>query len=178
MSAAWEVLAGDWRSAANCLDMDTEVFFVSRGASAAPAKRICRACPVREACLAEALERREQFGIWGGLTSRQRLRVRHLLADGMSLRGAIAWMERYVCLLLGGGVMAYPVSSTDASHGPFRRVTRVDEHPESGLRGQGWKVEVLECGHFGHLVHPLLRPGKKRRCFSCLRATRKVQGKG
>ena len=40
------------------------------------AQQTCRSCPVRPECLAEALERGEQYGVWGGLTTQQRTSLR------------------------------------------------------------------------------------------------------
>lgn len=46
-----------------------------RGLNLAEAVRLCEMCPVREACLAYALARREQYGVWGGTTPNQRRRI-------------------------------------------------------------------------------------------------------
>jgi WhiB family redox-sensing transcriptional regulator len=43
-----------------------------RGAEQHKAKVICQACPVRTECLAEALDNRMEWGVWGGLTERER----------------------------------------------------------------------------------------------------------
>jgi WhiB family redox-sensing transcriptional regulator len=63
---------GDWRDRARCAEVDPEIFFPDKGESAAPAKRVCRACEVRPECLQDALDRNEPFGIWGGLGERER----------------------------------------------------------------------------------------------------------
>jgi WhiB family redox-sensing transcriptional regulator len=49
-----------------CRLVDPEVFFAESPADVEAAKALCRDCPVREACLAGALERREPWGVWGG----------------------------------------------------------------------------------------------------------------
>lgn len=71
--------AGDWRGDALCAETDPEAFFPEKGASTREAKQICARCPVRAECLDGAIERGEKFGIWGGLTTqqRQKLRARH-----------------------------------------------------------------------------------------------------
>jgi len=43
-----------------------------RGAAQRSARELCFTCPVRTACLVEALESETEFGIWGGLTERER----------------------------------------------------------------------------------------------------------
>ncbi len=49
-----------------CRRVDPEVFFAESPADVESAKALCRDCPVREVCLAGALERREPWGVWGG----------------------------------------------------------------------------------------------------------------
>ena len=49
-----------------CRVEDPELWFAESPADVESAKALCRACPVREACLAGALERREPWGVWGG----------------------------------------------------------------------------------------------------------------
>lgn len=61
----------DWIINARCRQGDPEALFV-RGAQQRQAVVICRPCPVLEQCRAEALDKQEQFGVWGGLTERQR----------------------------------------------------------------------------------------------------------
>ena len=55
-----------WELDAACRDLSTEVFFSDDVDDIGAAKRICLACPVRTRCLDAAVERGEQFGIWGG----------------------------------------------------------------------------------------------------------------
>ncbi len=62
----------DWRDLALCAEVDPELFFPDKGESSRPAKRVCASCPVRAECLQDALDRHEQFGVWGGLTERER----------------------------------------------------------------------------------------------------------
>ncbi len=61
---------------ANCRGIDPALFFPERGGSSAEAKAVCAGCVVREQCLDYALENHERLGIWGGLSERQRRRVR------------------------------------------------------------------------------------------------------
>jgi WhiB family transcriptional regulator, redox-sensing transcriptional regulator len=65
----------EWAREGLCAQTDPEVFFPEKGQSNTTAKRICAACPVRAACLAAALERRELFGVWGGLSELERRRL-------------------------------------------------------------------------------------------------------
>lgn len=65
-----------WQRQANCMGVDPDLFFPERGASTREAKEVCRGCVVREECLEYALENSEKFGIWGGLSERERRRLR------------------------------------------------------------------------------------------------------
>jgi WhiB family redox-sensing transcriptional regulator len=65
-----------WQEYANCLGVDPDLFFPERGASTREAKEVCRGCVVREQCLEYAITHSEKFGIWGGLSERERRRIR------------------------------------------------------------------------------------------------------
>jgi len=71
---------GDWKSRANCMGVDPDLFFPERGMSTREAKEVCRGCVVREDCLEYALANGEKFGIWGGLSERERRRIRRARA--------------------------------------------------------------------------------------------------
>lgn len=70
---------------AACRHVDTDVFFVERGASTRRAKAICGNCPVRAACLEYAIEYRLPFGIYGGLTPRARRQWARQAREGRRL---------------------------------------------------------------------------------------------
>jgi WhiB family transcriptional regulator, redox-sensing transcriptional regulator len=61
----------NWRAAARCRTADAEVLFVNGGLQR-DAKLFCRTCPVRTECLAHALDQHIEFGVWGGMTERER----------------------------------------------------------------------------------------------------------
>src|SRR5687768_50112 len=61
----------DWALEAACRFGDADALFVT-GARQQHAKRICQGCPVRYECLAEALDGRVEWGVWGGLTESER----------------------------------------------------------------------------------------------------------
>lgn len=65
-----------WQEQANCLGVEPDLFFPERGASTREAREVCRGCVVREQCLAYALRHSEKYGIWGGLSERERRRIR------------------------------------------------------------------------------------------------------
>jgi WhiB family redox-sensing transcriptional regulator len=71
-----EVEVRSWQDFANCLGVDPDLFFPERGASTREAKEVCRGCVVREECLEYALANGEKFGIWGGMSERERRRIR------------------------------------------------------------------------------------------------------
>ena len=61
----------DWTSEAQCRQNKPDELFV-RGAAQNQAKQLCSGCPVRTECLAEALDNEIEWGVWGGLTERER----------------------------------------------------------------------------------------------------------
>lgn len=73
-----------WTERAACRGHETDLWFsgdrpgknglTPRASERARAQEICGSCPVREECLADAVARGERFGVWGGLTPRQRER--------------------------------------------------------------------------------------------------------
>lgn len=61
----------DWRRRARCRSEDPDTLFV-QGAQQRDVREVCKACPVRTECLAHALDNRIRFGVWGGMTERER----------------------------------------------------------------------------------------------------------
>ena len=59
-----------------CAQTDPEAFFPEKGGSTREAKRVCQSCDVRAECLEYALAHDERFGIWGGLSERERRRFK------------------------------------------------------------------------------------------------------
>jgi WhiB family redox-sensing transcriptional regulator len=71
-----EADAQSWQEQALCAETDPEAFFPEKGGSTREAKKICTGCEVRAQCLEYALANDERFGIWGGLSERERRRLR------------------------------------------------------------------------------------------------------
>ncbi len=65
-----------WQERALCAQTDPEAFFPEKGGSTREAKRVCTGCEVRNDCLEYALAHDERFGIWGGLSERERRRLK------------------------------------------------------------------------------------------------------
>lgn len=65
----------DWYERALCPQTDPDAFFPEKGGSTKEAKKICLGCPVKQQCLQWALDNDERFGIWGGLSERERRRL-------------------------------------------------------------------------------------------------------
>lgn len=65
-----------WQADSLCAQTDPEAFFPEKGGSTREAKKICVSCEVRTQCLQYALENDERFGIWGGLSERERRKLR------------------------------------------------------------------------------------------------------
>nr|WP_152816094.1 WhiB family transcriptional regulator [Georgenia subflava] len=65
-----------WQDRALCAQTDPEAFFPEKGGSTREAKRVCGSCEVRAECLEYALAHDERFGIWGGLSERERRKLK------------------------------------------------------------------------------------------------------
>ena len=65
-----------WQEQSLCAQTDPEAFFPEKGGSTREAKKVCGSCEVRTECLDYALRHDERFGIWGGLSERERRRLR------------------------------------------------------------------------------------------------------
>jgi hypothetical protein len=74
----WEVQDKGWLVHAACNGMNPDIWFPEKGNTrdADLAKEICMGCPVRDDCLADAMIRGEEFGIWGGVSQRGREQLR------------------------------------------------------------------------------------------------------
>jgi WhiB family transcriptional regulator, redox-sensing transcriptional regulator len=72
--------APEWQERALCAQTDPEAFFPEKGGSTREAKRICSRCEVRAECLEYALGQDERFGIWGGLSERERRKLKRRAA--------------------------------------------------------------------------------------------------
>ena len=72
----FETIEDQWQERALCAQTDPEAFFPEKGGSTREAKRICLGCEVRDECLDYALANDERFGIWGGLSERERRRLK------------------------------------------------------------------------------------------------------
>jgi WhiB family redox-sensing transcriptional regulator len=72
--------APEWQERALCSQTDPEAFFPEKGGSTREAKRICGRCDVKAECLEYALGHDERFGIWGGLSERERRKLKRRVA--------------------------------------------------------------------------------------------------
>ena len=71
-----ETEEGSWQERALCSQTDPEAFFPEKGGSTREAKKVCLTCEVRQDCLESALSNDERFGIWGGLSERERRKLK------------------------------------------------------------------------------------------------------
>lgn len=67
-----------WMTKASCLDKDTNKFYTENEQQIAATKAFCKACPVRLSCLDYALRNDEEWGIFGGLTPPERLKIKKM----------------------------------------------------------------------------------------------------
>jgi WhiB family redox-sensing transcriptional regulator len=82
-----------WQEEGSCRGVDPEVFFPISDDDAWRAKEICGVCHVRSDCLAFSLQNRERYGVWGGVTERERSEMlrrgvaQRVLADALRRAG-------------------------------------------------------------------------------------------
>lgn len=75
----------EWAVRGACRTSDPDALFV-QGAAQNRAKAVCFSCPVRTECLADALDHRIEFGVWGGMTERERRALLRRRSDVVSWR--------------------------------------------------------------------------------------------
>ena len=77
-----------WVAASACRNADPDELFVT-GAAQNRAKAVCSGCPVRTECLSDALDNRVEFGVWGGMTERERRALLRRRPDVTSWRAQV-----------------------------------------------------------------------------------------
>jgi WhiB family redox-sensing transcriptional regulator len=93
----------DWTMRAKCRGMQDALF--PEASDQKRARLVCSGCPVRFECLAEALDNRIEWGVWGGMTERERRLLLRQRSDVTSWRA----------VLLGKGNQQSPAPSKPSS---------------------------------------------------------------
>lgn len=83
------VWVSNWTAQAACRESDPDSLFV-QGAAQNRAKQICGSCSVRVECLADALDNEIEFGVWGGMTERERRALLRRRPEVTSWRNLLA----------------------------------------------------------------------------------------
>lgn len=78
----------NWTTRGACAQIEPDALFV-QGAAQRQARSVCASCPVRLECLADALDGRAEFGVWGGMTERERRALLRRRPDVSSWREAL-----------------------------------------------------------------------------------------
>lgn len=94
-----------WANVALCKTSKPDELFV-RGAEQHKAKVVCGACPVRAECLAEALDNEIEWGVWGGLTERERRALLRKRPNVTSWRQLLETAKSEHEATVAGGVQA------------------------------------------------------------------------
>lgn len=79
-----------WQHQALCRGVEPEAFFPVSEEDAGRAKEICAACMVREECLSYSLQNRERYGVWGGVTEKERQEILRRGARPALSRGLVS----------------------------------------------------------------------------------------
>lgn len=80
VSATLAVMGAEWMTRASCRDYDPDLFFPEQGGNRQnqQAKRVCAKCPVWIECRTMAIQDEEPFGVWGGLSEKDRRKISRL----------------------------------------------------------------------------------------------------
>lgn len=84
----------DWRLEARCIGIDPEVFYPEQGDQAWEVKRLCQGCPVRIKCLEWAIEVGDEWGIWGGVGPKDRIRITRARKRNVKFSSIEDYVER------------------------------------------------------------------------------------
>lgn len=87
-----------WTDLAACKDTDTRLFFVDPGQNANEAKAVCAGCACRRECLRLALETGTDYGVFGGLTPKERAGMRRPLHEPVARCGTDAGYQRHIAV--------------------------------------------------------------------------------
>ena len=125
----------DWTIAAGCRGMDPDELFV-QGAAQNRAKVVCATCPVRTECLADALDNRVEYGVWGGMTERERRALLRRRPEVRSWRQVLeakrdAYLERTGAVL----IMPEPVTLRQREAVAAEELAEVESLPEPVAAG-------------------------------------------
>lgn len=127
----------DWQRHGACRGRDSGQFFhpdgergSSRARREARAKNVCAHCPVRAECAAHALTVQEPYGVWGGFTETERLRLRESgwedLVDRRNSRADVRGLERRLGTGTAGQLNTGPPRQRTASSPRQRTAARMD----------------------------------------------------
>jgi hypothetical protein len=133
----------EFRFDAICSQTDPEAFYPEKGGSTKEAKRICLGCPVREQCLQYALDHDERYGVWGGMSERDRRRLQRAADCDVPVEVELAPFEP-------------------------EKYTRADGHGYRGYR-KGCKCGICKAGYASYHYDYARRSGNRevRKCETC-----------
>ncbi|MFJ5802703.1 WhiB family transcriptional regulator [Streptomyces decoyicus] len=145
------------RGTAGCATADPELFY-GTAAEQATAKAVCFGCSLRADCLADALDRGERFGVWGGLTTKERSRLKagdgRWIDDEGRVRLACGTMPALQAHRAYGETCETCTAAQDARVEAGRRKRLAGEHAKGGTVN-------------GYFLHRLL---EEQACPACLAA--------
>lgn len=115
----------EWLEQAVCAQTDPEAFFPEKGGSTREAKSVCVTCPIVRECLQYALDHDERFGIWGGLSERERRKLKKTLTKEKKMNDLNTAPEEAPVMLPDYIVeLAELLAATENHKDPLVRATR------------------------------------------------------
>ncbi len=70
-----------WKDLGLCNQVGQDGFYLEKGESPRDAKKVCGYCEVKPECLQYALDNGERFGVWGGMTERERRKLKKTMSQ-------------------------------------------------------------------------------------------------
>lgn len=146
-------LAPEWVDDAACLTADPELWYIDKGGSADPALRVCASCPVLDACFEYAVDTAERFGVWGGMTERQRDRYRR--GDDETRRRMLARRDRELERFRNPDATPDVVAPADAPRCPNGHPLEAGNQVRNGHTPDGrqrWRCRACRLGQYRLLL--------------------------
>ena len=123
----------DWTTPVACKSADPDELFVT-GAAQNRAKAVCLGCPVRTECLSDALDNRVEFGVWGGMTERERRALLRRRPEVTSWKPAVRHRPRR----RPAGHRAASTPSPARGRRPAARSAPTARRPSRSCTSPGW----------------------------------------
>lgn len=146
-----------WVAQALCIETDNpEEFFPEKGGSSRQAKAVCRRCDVREQCLEYALERQERFGIWGGLSERERRKLGQARRPATQDPERLAYIRRLRDSGMSNAAIATRLGMSRPNVSRLLRLTSAASDQPTQSQVRAWaRTQGIDVNSHGNIPHTI-----------------------